>query len=144
MIGSDNLVLLEVADGLQKRRPASRTLNLLFSVPKLIVGLQISPESGTENYESEVGRICRQFVLGGLLPAVYFCEESILMAAPAKIVFFIPPGVHMLDLSGPLQAFWEAGQLTGQYFAGDAERGIRGSAVDGGGFEERYKKLSLI
>ena len=46
MIGSDNLVLLEVADGLQKRRPASRTLNLLFSVPKLVVGLQIGPERG--------------------------------------------------------------------------------------------------
>jgi transcriptional regulator GlxA family with amidase domain len=31
------------------------------------------------------------------------------MEASRQIVFFIPPGVHMLDLSGPVQAFWEAG-----------------------------------
>jgi transcriptional regulator GlxA family with amidase domain len=40
------------------------------------------------------------------------------MATPVKIIFFIPPGVHMLDLSGPVQAFWEANQLTGQYDIG--------------------------
>lgn len=61
------------------------------------------------------GRICRLFVLDGLVQAVYLYAESMLMAAPAKILFFIPPGVHMLDLSGPVQAFWEADQLTGRY-----------------------------
>jgi transcriptional regulator GlxA family with amidase domain len=40
------------------------------------------------------------------------------MAAPVKVIFFLPPGVHMLDLSGPVQAFWEADQLTGRYEIG--------------------------
>ena len=40
------------------------------------------------------------------------------MAAPVKVIFFVPPGVHMLDLSGPVQAFWEADQLNGQYEIG--------------------------
>jgi transcriptional regulator GlxA family with amidase domain len=30
------------------------------------------------------------------------------MAANGKVVFFIPPSVHLLDLSGPVQAFHEA------------------------------------
>lgn len=37
------------------------------------------------------------------------------MAKITKIAFFIPPGVHMLDLSGPIQAFQEAGELNDQY-----------------------------
>ena len=37
------------------------------------------------------------------------------MVISTKIVFFIPPGVHMLDLSGPVQAFLAASQMTPQY-----------------------------
>jgi transcriptional regulator GlxA family with amidase domain len=37
------------------------------------------------------------------------------MTKRTTIAFFIPPGVHMLDLSGPVQAFYEAGQLNEQY-----------------------------
>jgi transcriptional regulator GlxA family with amidase domain len=32
-----------------------------------------------------------------------------------QIAFFIPPGVHMLDLSGPIQTFFEAARLSGYY-----------------------------
>lgn len=35
-----------------------------------------------------------------------------------KVIFFIPPGVHLLDLSGPVQAFLEAAQATGLYEIG--------------------------
>jgi hypothetical protein len=37
------------------------------------------------------------------------------MAVTGKIIFFIPPGVHMLDMSGPTQAFLAAGQLLSGY-----------------------------
>jgi len=37
------------------------------------------------------------------------------MAQHRQIAFFIPPGVHMLDLSGPIQTFFEAGRLSGYY-----------------------------
>jgi transcriptional regulator GlxA family with amidase domain len=37
------------------------------------------------------------------------------MASTGKIVFFIPPSVHMLDMSGPTQAFLAAGQLLHGY-----------------------------
>ncbi|MHA4809930.1 GlxA family transcriptional regulator [Flavitalea flava] len=37
------------------------------------------------------------------------------MDKKTKAVFFIPPGVHLLDLSGPVQAFWGAGQMNDQY-----------------------------
>jgi len=37
------------------------------------------------------------------------------MSETGKIVFFIPPGVHMLDMSGPSQAFLAAGQLLSGY-----------------------------
>lgn len=40
------------------------------------------------------------------------------MANQTKILFFIPPGVHMLDLSGPGQAFLAAAQMSGQYEIG--------------------------
>ncbi|KAA2240911.1 AraC family transcriptional regulator [Chitinophaga agrisoli] len=37
------------------------------------------------------------------------------MGHHTQIVFFIPPGVHMLDLSGPIQTFFEAARLGGNY-----------------------------
>ncbi|HVS95559.1 MAG TPA: DJ-1/PfpI family protein [Puia sp.] len=37
------------------------------------------------------------------------------MPGTGKIVFFVPPGVHMLDMSGPSQAFLAAGQLLSGY-----------------------------
>ncbi|HLZ88284.1 MAG TPA: DJ-1/PfpI family protein [Puia sp.] len=37
------------------------------------------------------------------------------MASSSKVVFFIPPGVHMLDMSGPSQAFLGAGQMVSGY-----------------------------
>jgi transcriptional regulator GlxA family with amidase domain len=37
------------------------------------------------------------------------------MASTSKVVFFIPPGVHMLDMSGPSQAFLAAGQMLSGY-----------------------------
>jgi transcriptional regulator GlxA family with amidase domain len=37
------------------------------------------------------------------------------MAFTGNVVFFVPPGVHMLDMSGPSQAFLEAGQMLGGY-----------------------------
>jgi transcriptional regulator GlxA family with amidase domain len=37
------------------------------------------------------------------------------MRTTGKIVFFIPPGLHMLDMSGPSQAFLAAGQLLSGY-----------------------------
>jgi transcriptional regulator GlxA family with amidase domain len=37
------------------------------------------------------------------------------MAKKTKVVFFIPPGVHLLDLSGPVQAFLAAGQMNDGY-----------------------------
>jgi transcriptional regulator GlxA family with amidase domain len=37
------------------------------------------------------------------------------MASTGKIVFFIPPSIHMLDMSGPTQAFLAAGQLLHGY-----------------------------
>jgi transcriptional regulator GlxA family with amidase domain len=37
------------------------------------------------------------------------------MAITGKIIFFVPPGVHMLDMSGPTQAFLAAGQLLSGY-----------------------------
>jgi transcriptional regulator GlxA family with amidase domain len=37
------------------------------------------------------------------------------MALTGNVVFFVPPGVHMLDMSGPSQAFLEAGQMLGGY-----------------------------
>src|SRR5258708_9114696 len=40
------------------------------------------------------------------------------MAEKTKVVFFIPPGVHMLDLSGPVQAFYAAGQMNDGYEIG--------------------------
>src|SRR5258708_5778279 len=32
-----------------------------------------------------------------------------------RVVFFVPPGVHMLDMSGPSQTFLAAGELLGTY-----------------------------
>jgi transcriptional regulator GlxA family with amidase domain len=37
------------------------------------------------------------------------------MVQKTKVVFFIPPSVHMLDLSGPVQAFFAAGQINNGY-----------------------------
>jgi transcriptional regulator GlxA family with amidase domain len=37
------------------------------------------------------------------------------MASNNKVVFFIPPGVHLLDMSGPSQAFLAAGQMLSGY-----------------------------
>jgi transcriptional regulator GlxA family with amidase domain len=37
------------------------------------------------------------------------------MAFNGNVVFFVPPGVLMLDMSGPCQAFLEAGRLLGGY-----------------------------
>ncbi len=37
------------------------------------------------------------------------------MTPTGKIVFFVPPGLHMLDMSGPSQAFLAAGQLLSGY-----------------------------
>ncbi len=37
------------------------------------------------------------------------------MSQTTKIVFFVPPGVHMLDLSGPVQAFLAATQMLPGY-----------------------------
>jgi transcriptional regulator GlxA family with amidase domain len=37
------------------------------------------------------------------------------MAKTGKIIFFIPPSIHMLDMSGPTQAFLGAGQLLHGY-----------------------------
>jgi transcriptional regulator GlxA family with amidase domain len=37
------------------------------------------------------------------------------MAIHKKVVFFIPPGVHLLDLSGPVQAFYAAIEYGGKY-----------------------------
>ena len=37
------------------------------------------------------------------------------MPGTGKIVFFVPPGVHMLDMSGPGQAFLAAGQMLSAY-----------------------------
>jgi transcriptional regulator GlxA family with amidase domain len=34
------------------------------------------------------------------------------MEQKTRVVFFIPPGVHLLDLSGPVQAFLAAGQMS--------------------------------
>jgi transcriptional regulator GlxA family with amidase domain len=55
------------------------------------------------------------YVLVALIQAIYLYVELTFMAVSKQIVFFVPPGVLMLDLSGPVQAFWEAGQLTGLY-----------------------------
>ncbi|GGA84107.1 GlxA family transcriptional regulator [Puia dinghuensis] len=37
------------------------------------------------------------------------------MATTSKVVFFVPPGVHLLDMSGPSQAFLAAGQMLAGY-----------------------------
>ena len=37
------------------------------------------------------------------------------MANTGKIIFFVPPSIHMLDMSGPTQAFLGAGQLLHGY-----------------------------
>ena len=37
------------------------------------------------------------------------------MGTVTQVVFFVPPGVHMLDMSGPGQAFLAASQMLGNY-----------------------------
>ena len=37
------------------------------------------------------------------------------MPNTGKIIFFVPPSIHMLDMSGPTQAFLAAGQLLHGY-----------------------------
>jgi transcriptional regulator GlxA family with amidase domain len=67
------------------------------------------------------------------------------MGQKTKVIFFIPPGVHMLDLSGPVQAFYAAGQLSDRYEIGYCS--FRPEMSDSSGLHfsrlEHYSKICL-
>ena len=67
------------------------------------------------------------------------------MTTPTKILFFIPPAVHLLDLSGPVQAFLEAAELSGRYEIGYCS--LKGEVPDSSGLHfsrlEPYGKTKL-
>jgi transcriptional regulator GlxA family with amidase domain len=67
------------------------------------------------------------------------------MAQKTKVIFFIPPGVHMLDLSGPVQAFYAAGQENDLYEIGYCSFKPEMSDSSGLHFShlEHYSKMSL-